>query len=81
MIAALRVVPGVGRWTAQMFLIHQLRRSDVLPAGDLAIRHAVQQNYGWPHLPSIREVDALGTRWAPHRTFAAALLWRSLSWA
>jgi DNA-3-methyladenine glycosylase II len=61
-IAAVCVVPGIGRWTAQMFLIHQLRRPDVLPAGDLGIRHAVQQGYDWPHLPTVHEVDAFGTR-------------------
>ena len=78
-IVNLCVVPGIGRWTAQMFLIHQLHRPDVLPAGDLGIRHAVQQGYGWPHLPTVHDVDDFGTRWRPHRTFAAALLWRSVT--
>ena len=76
--AALTAARGVGPWTAQMFLIHQLRRPDVLPAGDLGIRHAVAA--GWPRvgLPSAAEVTQLGRGWRPYRTYAAALLWASL---
>ncbi|MDD7918771.1 hypothetical protein [Actinomycetospora callitridis] len=80
--AALTAARGVGPWTAQMFLIHQLRRPDVLPAGDLGIRHAVAA--GWPGqgqgsgLPSPAEVTQLGRAWRPYRTFAAAPLWASL---
>jgi DNA-3-methyladenine glycosylase II len=69
---------GVGLWTAQMFLIHQLRRPDVLPAGDLGIRHAVLKAWQWPALPRVEEVRQLGERWSPYRTYAAALLWASL---
>ncbi|WP_433037989.1 DNA-3-methyladenine glycosylase family protein [Actinomycetospora sp. CA-053990] len=82
--AALTAARGVGPWTAQMFLIHQLRRPDVLPAGDLGIRHAVGAE--WPGrwqeqgsaLPSAAEVAQLGRGWRPYRTYAAALLWASL---
>src|SRR4051812_14433621 len=81
-MAALTAARGVGPWTAQMFLIHQLRRPDVLPAGDLGIRHAVAA--GWPSqgpssgLPSAAEVAQLGRGWRLYRTYAAALLWASL---
>lgn len=77
-VAALTSARGVGPWTAQMFLIHQLRRPDVLPAGDLGIRHAVRTCWSLPELPQVAEVQELGRRWAPYRTYAAALLWASL---
>ena len=76
--AALTAAKGIGPWTAQMFLIHQLRRPDVLPAGDLGIRQAVQRAWALPGLPSIEEVRGLGAPWSPQRTYAAALLWTSL---
>ena len=80
--AALTAARGVGPWTAQMFLIHQLRRPDVLPAGDLGIRHAVAAGWQWQEqgsaLPSAAEVAQLGRGWRPYRTYAAALLWASL---
>ena len=77
-VHALTAARGVGLWTAQMFLIHQLRRPDVLPAGDLGIRRAVQRCWSRPALPPIEEVRQRGERWSPDRTYAAALLWASL---
>jgi len=77
-IAALTSAKGIGLWTAQMFLIHQLRRPDVLPAGDLGIRRAVQRIRSLEATPSAEEVAAYGERWSPWRTYAAALLWASL---
>jgi DNA-3-methyladenine glycosylase II len=77
-ISAVTSVRGVGVWTAQMFLIHQLNRSDVLPAGDLRIRRAVQVGWHLTAIPSIGQVQGRGAAWAPYRTYAAALLWRSL---
>jgi DNA-3-methyladenine glycosylase II len=77
-MAALTAARGIGPWTAQMFLIHQLRRPDVLPAGDLGIRQAIQRAWALPELPGIDEVREFGGRWSPHRTCAAALLWASL---
>ncbi len=77
-VAALTATNGIGLWTAQMFLIHQLRRPDVLPAGDLGIRQAVERAWTLPELPTISEVREIGERWSPQRTYAAALLWTSL---
>ena len=77
-VAALTRAPGIGRWTAEMFLIHPLRRVDVLPAGDLGIRQAVAQNWHLPSLPTATEVASVGHRWSPYRTYASALLWNSL---
>jgi len=70
---------GIGPWSAQMFLIHQLHRPDVLPAGDVGIRHAVHRAFGLAERPSEREVSDRAAAWAPHRTYAAALLWGSLN--
>ncbi len=69
---------GVGEWTAHMFLIFALRRKDVLPAGDLGIRAAVQKAYGLPRLPSPREVEEMARPWRPYATVASWYLWRSL---
>ncbi len=77
-VDALTRVKGVGPWSAEMFLIHQLRRPDILPAGDLGIRVAVQHVDDLGAVPSIQRVRERGAVWAPYRTYAAALLWRSL---
>lgn len=77
-VDALTRVRGIGPWSAEMFLIHQLHRADILPAGDLGIRMAVQRLDGLEAVPSIDEVRRRGERWAPYRTYASALLWRSL---
>jgi len=76
-VAALTSVRGIGVWSAEMFLIHQLHRPDVLPAGDLGIRRAVEQGWGLPGLPSITEVRERASGWTPDRSYAAALLWSS----
>ncbi|NEA34946.1 hypothetical protein [Streptomyces sp. SID13031] len=77
-ITALTAVRGIGLWSAQMFLVAQLHRADILPAGDGGIRRAVAAAWSLPQLPTIKEVEQLGAPWAPYRTYAAALLWRSL---
>ncbi|GAB1817607.1 DNA-3-methyladenine glycosylase family protein [Herbidospora sp. RD11066] len=75
-IRKLTELKGVGAWTAQSFLIAQLHRPDVLPAGDQGIRRAVERAWQLEGLPSIAEVQARALPWAPYRTYAAALLWR-----
>ncbi len=77
--AALTAVRGIGRWSADLVLLRELGRPDVLPSGDLGIRKAVQQAYGLAALPSAKEVDALGERWRPHRSTATRLLYASLA--
>lgn len=77
-IAEISAVRGLGPWTAQIFLIHRLERADVLPAGDLGIRRAVQAQYGFPELPSEPAVTRIGAAWRPHRTLACVYLWHSL---
>jgi DNA-3-methyladenine glycosylase II len=71
-------VRGIGPWTADLFLIGQLGRADVLPSGDLGLRPAVQALYHLDYVPSPSEVDAIGERWRPHRTLATAYLYEAL---
>jgi DNA-3-methyladenine glycosylase II len=77
-LAELTAVKGIGAWSAHMFLIFQLERPDVLAAGDLGIRRAVERAYALPALPSPAEVEAIAEPWRPHRSAACRLLWRSL---
>jgi DNA-3-methyladenine glycosylase II len=76
----LTAVRGIGPWTADMFLLGQLGRPDVLPAGDLGIRRAVQAAYGLERMPSEGEVRRLSEAWRPHRSLATAYLY-SFLWA
>ena len=77
-IAELTAVKGIGLWTAEMFLIFHLGRLDVVSAGDLGIRRAIQIAYGLDELPSVDEVELIAEPWRPHRTLAGLYLWRSL---
>jgi DNA-3-methyladenine glycosylase II len=77
-IAMLTPVPGIGLWTAQTFLIHQLHRPDVLPAGETGIRRAIAAGWALDGPPLASRVKVMGEAWRPYRSFAAALLWRSL---
>jgi len=76
-IDALTDIHGVGRWTAEMFLIFALNRPDVLPVDDFGLRKAVQLAYGRRHLPTPKAVEALARPWRPWRTVATWYLWRS----
>jgi DNA-3-methyladenine glycosylase II len=78
-VAALLEVKGIGRWTAEMFLIFHLGRPDVVSTGDLGIRRAVQLAYGMKELPGPEELEKLAEAWRPHRTLACLYLWRSLA--
>jgi DNA-3-methyladenine glycosylase II len=78
-IAELTLVKGIGRWTAEMFLIFCLGRSDILPVTDLGIRKAVHKLYSLPELPKTAELLAISQPWRPHRTVASWYLWKSLS--
>jgi DNA-3-methyladenine glycosylase II len=78
-IAELTAIRGIGLWSAQTFLIHNLARPDVLPAADLGIRRAIAAQWRLEDLPSPSAVQATAAAWAPYRSYAAALLWRSLA--
>jgi DNA-3-methyladenine glycosylase II len=78
-VAALTQVKGIGRWTAEMFLMFRLQRPDVLPVGDLGIVKAVQRNYGLRALPSPQRIERIGEAWRPYRSIACWYLWASLA--
>ncbi len=75
-VARLSSVRGIGRWTAQMFLMFQLRRLDVWPAGDLGVRRGYGLAYGVA-TPTERELVDLGDAFAPYRSVAAWYCWRA----
>lgn len=77
-IAALTKVKGIGRWTAEMFLMFRLQRPDVLPVGDLGILTAVQKAYRLRKRPTPDRLRRLGDVWKPYRSVACWYLWRSL---
>jgi DNA-3-methyladenine glycosylase II len=77
-IDRLTEVKGIGVWTVHMFLMFALRRTDVLPVGDLGIRNAIKAAYGLKAPPTPAEVEAMGARWRPYCTVASWYLWRSL---
>lgn len=77
-ITALTAVKGIGRWTAEMFLMFRLHRPDVLPVGDLGILTAVQKAYGLRKRPTPDRLRKLGDAWKPYRSIACWYLWRSL---
>jgi DNA-3-methyladenine glycosylase II len=78
-IAELIEVKGIGRWTAEMFLMFHLARPDVVSTGDQGIRRAIQIAYGMEELPGPSEMERIAEPWRPHRTLACLYLWRSLA--
>jgi 3-methyladenine DNA glycosylase/8-oxoguanine DNA glycosylase len=77
-ISRLTSVRGLGRWSAEMFLMFHLGRLDVWPTADLGVRKAVQRLHNLSELPSPKEMAALGASYAPYRSVASWYLWRSL---
>lgn len=77
-LQALTAVLGIGRWTAEIFLMFQLHRPDVFPADDLGLLTALQRVYGLRTRPTPKRAAKLADPWRPHRSVAAWYLWRSL---
>jgi DNA-3-methyladenine glycosylase II len=77
-IDALTQVKGIGRWTAEMFLMFRLHRPDVLPVGDLGIVKAVQKAYRLRKVPDAARLAKIGEPWRPYRSVACWYLWASL---
>ena len=77
-IEALSAVKGVGRWTAEMYLMFRLGRPDVLPVGDLGIRRAMQKAWRRRELPDPDWMRGAGEPWRPYRSVACWYLWQSL---
>jgi DNA-3-methyladenine glycosylase II len=72
-------VKGIGRWTAEIFLMFRLGRPDVFPADDLGLMNAVQRVYGLRQRPDAKKLRKMGEAWKPHRSVAAWYLWQSLT--
>ena len=77
-IAELVQVRGIGRWTAEMFLIFNLLRPDVLPLDDLGLQRAISLNYFGGRSVSLRTMRRIAALWTPWRSVATWYLWRSL---
>jgi DNA-3-methyladenine glycosylase II len=77
-VEAIVKVKGLGRWSAEMFLMFRLRRPDVLPVDDLGIVTAIQRLYGLRKRPKPDRIRRIAESWRPYRTVACWYLWRSL---
>lgn len=79
-VAELTAVKGIGEWTAHMFLMFCMGRSDVLPVGDLGIRNGIRQLYGLDHAPSPEDIRNIAARnsWHPYESIASWYVWQSL---
>jgi 3-methyladenine DNA glycosylase/8-oxoguanine DNA glycosylase len=76
-VRELTLVRGIGRWTAEMFLMFQLGRLDVWPVGDLGVRKGYAVIHGRPDMPAPKELEALGDPLRPYRSLAAWYCWRA----
>lgn len=77
-IEAMTKVRGIGRWSAEMFLIFRLGRPDILPVGDVGVQRAMRALYGLRKHPSPSRMAELARPWRPYRSIACWYLWRSL---
>ena len=75
-VSRLTEVKGVGRWTAEIFLIFALGRLDVLPVDDLGLRKGIKEAYSLRDLPTGAEARRIAERWRPYRTIATWYLWK-----
>jgi DNA-3-methyladenine glycosylase II len=76
-VTELTLVRGIGRWTAEMFLMFQLGRLDVWPVGDLGVRKGYGIIHGLADMPTAKELEALGDPLRPYRSLAAWYCWRA----
>jgi len=77
-VARLTTVRGIGRWTAQMFLLFELRRPDVWPVDDLGVRNGWSIIHDLPAMPTPRELEALGDPFRPYRSTVALYCWHAV---
>jgi DNA-3-methyladenine glycosylase II len=77
-IAALTAVKGIGRWTAEMILMFDLARPDILPVADLGIREGFRRAYNLPERPDAAEMTRIAEPWRPWRSIGSWYLWRVL---
>ncbi len=74
--AQLTAIKGIGRWTAEIYLMFAMGRPDIMPAGDLALQVAAQNLIGLKERPTDKELRVIAERWQPYRTAAAIMLWQ-----
>lgn len=77
-IRHLRSVKGIGRWTAEMVLIFDLGRLDVLPVGDLGVRKGFQRVYELTTLPAPRTMERIAKKWKPYRSIGTWYMWKAV---
>ena len=77
LVARLVQVRGIGRWTAEMFLMFQLRRPDVWPVDDYGVRKGMQRLYRLRELPKPHTMERIATPWRPYRSIASWYVWRA----
>jgi 3-methyladenine DNA glycosylase/8-oxoguanine DNA glycosylase len=77
-VERLTTVRGVGRWTAEMFLLFDLHRPDIWPVGDLGVRAGLGRVLGWDSPPTPRETELIGVGYRPWRSAVAWYCWRAL---
>ena len=78
LVTELVQVKGIGRWTAEMFMIFNLARPDVFPVGDLGLQNAITRHYNRGRKPTVERMQRVGAAWAPWRSVATWYMWRSL---
>jgi DNA-3-methyladenine glycosylase II len=78
LITTLTQVKGIGRWTAEMYLIFSLNRLDVMAVDDLGLRKAMMLLYELPEMPKPSTMLAIAEKWQPYRSIASWYLWRVL---
>ena len=76
-LARLVALRGVGPWSAHVFMLRELHRPDVFPAGDIGLRRGIEMLDGLPAMPSTAHAGERALMWRPYRSYAAGYLWRS----
>ena len=75
----LQRINGIGRWTAEMYLIFHMQRPDVLPCFDIGLQRGIQIAYSLKKKPTPDQVMKIGLKWKPHRTLASRYLWEAVN--
>jgi len=78
LIEKLTQIKGIGRWTAEMFLMFSLGRQDVFSVGDVGLQRAIQKAYTLKKKPTSKQLIKISNTWKPYRTYACKILWNSL---
>lgn len=77
-ITEMTKIKGIGKWSAEMFLMTALAREDVFSYGDLGIRRAIQKLYKLKKEPTLKQAEKISKKWSPYKTYACRILWNYL---